>query len=233
MTFEKLWEEITKKASDLGIGEPEVPKKRRKPIRYRDGEDAEEFPATAKERYKKIFIECFDNIIKCLEERFEQKGQEMYSALQNLLLLAAKNEDYEETLKLVLDFYKDDFNENCLKSQLLMFKSIFPTKENVDFPEIISYFKKLKPGVKSLLTEVCKVMELILVLPATNANSERGFSKLRLVKTYLRSTMTQGRLNHLMILSIYKDMLDNIDLDKICNEFVTANDRRSTIFGKF
>ena len=47
-TFEKLWEEITKKASDLGIGEPEVPKKRRKPIRYRDGEDAEEFPATAK-----------------------------------------------------------------------------------------------------------------------------------------------------------------------------------------
>ena len=232
-TFEKLWEEITKKASDLGIGEPEVPKKRRKPIRYRDGEDAEEFPATAKERYKKIFIECFDNIIKCLEERFEQKGQEMYSALQNLLLLAAKNEDYEETLKLVLDFYKDDFNENCLKSQLLMFKSIFPTKENVDFPEIISYFKKLKPGVKSLLTEVCKVMELILVLPATNANSERGFSKLRLVKTYLRSTMTQGRLNHLMILSIYKDMLDNIDLDKICNEFVTANDRRSTIFGKF
>ena len=43
-------------------------------------------------------------------------------------MLAAKNEDYEETLKLVLDFYKDDFDENCLKSQLMMFKSIFQTK---------------------------------------------------------------------------------------------------------
>ena len=68
----------------------------------------------------------------------------MYSALQNLLLLAAKNEDYEETLKLVLDFYKDDFNENCLKSQLLMFKSIFPTKENVDFPDSKNIFEAVE-----------------------------------------------------------------------------------------
>ena len=76
-------------------------------------------------------------------------------------------------------------------------------------------------------------MELVLVLPATNSTSERGFSKMKLVKTYLRSTMTQERLNHLMILSTYKEMVDNIDLTKICNEFATANERRLTIFGKF
>ena len=237
-TFEKMWENTTKKAleisneTDFDMGLPQLPRKRKRPARYQDG-DVEEFPTTAREYYKKIFLESFDNIIKCLEERFEQKGQEMYSALQNLLLLAAKKEDYEETFKLVVNFYKDDFDENCLKSQLLMFKSIFPNNENVVFPEIISYFKKLEPGVKTLLPEILKVMELILVLPATNANSERGFSKLRLVKTYLRSTMSQGRLNHLMILSIYKDMVDNIDLSKICTEFATANPTRSTTFGKF
>ena len=241
--FEKLWEETTKKASqisnetDFEMGQPKLPRPKIRPGKFKDYqhhlEDDDDFPATAKEYYKKIYVESFDNIIKCLEDRFEQKGHEMYSALQNLLLLAAKKEDYQETLKLVLEFYKDDFNENCLKAQLQIFKTTFPSKENIVFPDIISYFKGLEPGIKALLPEVCKLMELVLVLPATNSTSERGFSKMKLVKTYLRSTMTQERLNHLMILSIYKEMVDNIDLTKICNEFATANERRLTIFGKF
>ena len=126
-----------------------------------------------------------------------------------------------------------NFDEASLKAQLKVLTATFPKKENVVFSEVISHFQKLEPGVKALLPEVCKVMELVLVLPATNATSERSFSKLRLVKTYLRSTMSQGRLNHLMILSIYPGMVDNIDLNKICTEFASVNERRSTIFGKF
>ncbi len=34
-------------------------------------------------------------------------------------------------------------------------------------------------------------------MPATNASSERSFSALRRVKSYLRSTMLQERLNYL------------------------------------
>ena len=67
------------------------------------------------------------------------------------------------------------------------------------------------------ISEVLKILELILVLPATNATSERTFSKLRLIKTYLRSTMTQGRLNHLMICAVYHEYLD---LEKLAFKFV-------------
>jgi hypothetical protein len=59
---------------------------------------------------------------------------------------------------------------------------------------------------KYLLSEVRKLVRLILLLPATNAISERSFSTLRRVKTYLRSTMTEDRLNSLMKLHIYKDI---------------------------
>ena len=38
--------------------------------------------------------------------------------------------------------------------------------------------------------------------PASNATSERSFSALRRVKTYLSSTMTQCRLNNLMVLHV-------------------------------
>ena len=39
-----------------------------------------------------------------------------------------------------------------------------------------------------LLSEVCALGKLILVMPATNAVSERSFSALKPVKTYLRAT---------------------------------------------
>ena len=53
---------------------------------------------------------------------------------------------------------------------------------------------------RSMFYEIVTLMKLILVMPATNAASERTFSVLRRVKTYLRSTMTQERLNQVMIL---------------------------------
>ena len=68
--------------------------------------------------------------------------------------------------------------------------------------------------------EVYKLLRLALVLPATNAVSENSFSALRRVNTYLRSTMNQSRLNHLMILHVQKHLTDTLDLVKVANEFV-------------
>ncbi len=87
---------------------------------------------------------------------------------------------------------------------------------------------------KSLVSEVSKLVKLILVLPATNATSERSFSALRRVKTYyLRGTMKQSRLNHLMLLHVHKDLSDGLDIISCANEFVSVNEHRFNIFGKF
>ena len=69
-------------------------------------------------------------------------------------------------------------------------------------------------------------------MPATNATSERSFSKLRLIKTYLRTTMRQEQLNHLMILFVYKELVDNLDLKKVVSEFI-ANVSPVTIVCEF
>ena len=70
-------------------------------------------------------------------------------------------------------------------------------------------------------------------MPATNYTSERTFSLLKLVKTFLQSTMTQGRLNHLMILSAYKNRLDKMDLRKVASIFVQKDDGHRYTFRKF
>ena len=45
--------------------------------------------------------------------------------------------------------------------------------------------------------------------------------------------MKQARLNHTMVLHIYTEMLDNLDLNSIVNEFVQGSEHRLTVFGKF
>ena len=52
----------------------------------------------------------------------------------------------------------------------------------------------------------------IVTIPLTSATAERTFSTLRRLKSYLRSTMTQKRLNHLVLLHTYHQRTDDLNL---------------------
>ena len=69
---------------------------------------------------------------------------------------------------------------------------------------------------------MCQVVKLLLVMPTTNAYSECSFSVMRRLKTYLRSTMGQARLNHVMLLHTYKEQLDSLNLPSIADDFVST-----------
>ena len=56
---------------------------------------------------------------------------------------------------------------------------------------------------RSLYSQIVKVVNLLLVIPATNPISERSFSAMRRIKNYLRTTMHQERL---MIMNTHKDL---------------------------
>ena len=145
-----------------------------------------------------------------------------------MLLKCAKGEDYLEEFETVTEFYGSDINKDDLKTQLLTFKLQFRDKK-VEFQDIIDTMKK--PNVSDLLPEIATVVKLILVLPATNSQSERVFSNLRWVKTYLRNSMKQERLNHVMILNIYEQITKDLNLDEVADEFVSQNEQRRSDFG--
>ena len=56
-----------------------------------------------------------------------------------------------------------------------------------------------------------------LTIPVTVASVERSFSKLKMLKSYLRSTISQEMLNELAILCIEKEILENIKFENIIN----------------
>lgn len=139
-------------------------------------------------------------------------------------------------MNIVTNFYKDDFNEASLKVQLKLFTSGYSQAEKSSQPslcEVVEYMKSLSPAMQSGISEVVKLLKLILVMPAMNAVSERSASALRRVKTYLRTTMHQDRLNHLMVLHVHKDKTDNLPLDRCVNEFISLNSPRSGKIAKF
>ena len=96
-----------------------------------------------------------------------------------------------------------------------------------------TFFQSLGNARKLLLSEICTLGKLMLVMPATNTVSERSFSALKRVKTYLRSTTGEGRLNHPMLLHVHKKLADGIDMVEVTNLFVGAKQRRKQLFGKF
>ena len=42
-------------------------------------------------------------------------------------------------------------------------------------------------------------------------NGKRSVSAMRRIKTYLRTTITQSRLNNIMVLHIHRDLTDKVD----------------------
>jgi hypothetical protein len=72
---------------------------------------------------------------------------------------------------------------------------------------------------------------ILLTIPVTVASTERNFSKLKLIKTYLRTTMSQERLSGLVMISIENEYLDKLNYDDLIEEFASKNARRSNFLG--
>ncbi|GBM39638.1 hypothetical protein AVEN_251565-1 [Araneus ventricosus] len=72
---------------------------------------------------------------------------------------------------------------------------------------------------KTFFPNIYILLKLLAVVPASVATVERSFSSLRRLKTYLRNTTSESRLNGLALLSIHKDIKirDEEVLDKFAS----------------
>jgi len=84
---------------------------------------------------------------------------------------------------------------------------------------IISYGDDVFPNLRIAL-------QMLLTVSVSIASCERSFSKLKLILTYLRSSMSQSRLNNLALLSIEKETLNSIDFTSIIDEFASMKARQ-------
>ena len=158
----------------------------------------------------------------------------MYAQCEQLLLKAVRQEDYSEELKAVTEFYGNDFKEDVLDTQLKSLHFVLSsTHDATTFYDIRAGVKELSNGSKAFISEIVKLLKLLIVMPATNAVSERSFSAMRRLYTYCRTNMSQNRLNHTMVLHVHKEKTDALSMVSVANDFVEGSSHRMSIFGKF
>ena len=94
--------------------------------------------------------------------------------------------------KRLQNFYSNDFNFDDLEAQLGLVHSLLAGTSVSTMKEFAIWLVATPSRV--YLCQVEKLVKLVLTVPATNACSERSFSALKRIKTYLRSSMSQRRV---------------------------------------
>ena len=67
-------------------------------------------------------------------------------------------------------------------------------------------------------------LRILGTIPVATCECERSISALGRLKSYLRTTMTEERLNDLAMLHVHSDI--EIDLDAVINDFANRENRK-------
>ena len=200
-----------------------VPRVRRPPQRY-CGQGAVYVATTPEEHYRIAYYAVIDDAIMQLTERFnrESDGLRAYMKLESMLLSGEVNQGACKQY--------GELNATSLSSQLAMFSD---QNKYATLQEAQVIMQNMIPEVRCLFPQVERLIRLMLVCPATSCSSERSFSALRRLKTWLRGTMTQPRLNAVAVCHVHQDILDSLDIRKLAEEFASRSDIRRGIFGNW
>ena len=123
--------------------------------------------------------------------------------------------------------YEGDVNGAALYQEITDCQMLFANRQTLpSTPEellkaTIQYGKDVFPNLQTAL-------QILLTMPVSVASCERSFSKLKIIKTYLRSTMAQERLGNLAILSIEKEVFNSVDFDQIIDQFAEKKSRKAS-----
>ena len=119
---------------------------------------------------------------------------------------------------------KSDIDGKELYIELKFLQNFMP-QGNMKPVEILKFLKQHDSFPNASIA-----YRVLLTIPVTVASAERSFSKLKLLKSYLRTTMTQQRLTDLAIIALESEVLEKIKYEDIIEDFISRNTKRMMLF---
>ena len=71
-----------------------------------------------------------------------------------------------------------------------------------------------------------ELIRILFVVPVSSCEAEKSFSALPRLKTWLRASMGQERLNGVVVCNVHKDRLNSLKRENICQQFVGSIETR-------
>ncbi|XP_043192308.1 zinc finger MYM-type protein 1-like [Amphibalanus amphitrite] len=250
-SFNTLYANVEEKVKSLEseIQDPREPRQKRPPKKLEQvANPTPPTTFTAKGLLRKQYFEALDIVHQEVKRRFVQPGVQRLKAMEELLLAGDKVPNASEIARRLAvaspsgpegigsqEAKQPDIDAEKLCSQLQVIPPALSRQKASTVKELAtSLFGGEGGKVRGeLLSEVVKLCRLILTVPVSVATGERVFSTLRQVKTYARSTMSQARLSHLMLLNVHERRALDLDLRVVMQEFVEAHPaKRIPVFGR-
>lgn len=132
------------------------------------------------------------------------------------------------SLHIEIDIFADEVKQyHFYRKSILKDKNTFLDEDNLS-PDIYVY-RHLVNQARSMFPNVEIGMRIYFTLPITNAGGERSFSKLKLIKNYLRSKLSDEKLSSLAILSIEPEILKLVNVNDLIETFASKKARKVSL----
>lgn len=186
---------------------------------------------TGKDAFKiNFFFVILDTAFSSLSERFDLMHNHSQH-FQFLYDLKKLENDEEKTIKgncqrlsevLTAGDERDINAEDLFKEISILIPML--SQEESSPHTTLSYLTTNR--LIDIFPNVFIALRILLTLPISVASGERSFSKLKRIKNYLRSSISQERLSGLATLAIENEILNTIDTDTILKDFAKATSRK-------
>lgn len=231
--LEPAIEYATQKAKEIGI-DSNFPQKRCKKVSTKELDlesrhDNTSF-LTPHDEFRREVNVVFDRILSELKTRYEGMSS-ISSDFYFLTGPALRNQSLNDLTKCATDFglkYSNDVDVVELCNEIETFK--------MQAEELLGDLEKATPldllqkiqefNLSDIYPNIQIALRIYLTLPVTVASCERSFSKLKLIKNYLRSKMGQERLTKLAIISIEHEEVKKLNLEDMVNDFASMKARK-------
>lgn len=183
-------------------------------------------PADNAEVYyrRSIFIPWLDSFLANIRERFCKHRHILKGFMCLLPSGSLPSEVEKEQFLNIASYYQEDLDCNKAPSLTPEFELWYQKFKDSNEPLPRNAIDALNACNKDIYSNIFILLKTFATLPVSTSTAERSFSTLRRIKTYLRNTMGENRLNGLAHLNIHREIL--VDPDEVISVLQRQGVRR-------
>jgi hypothetical protein len=177
-------------------------------------------------------LEVCDVIIDVAKERFAFSGHLVAASLFFSEKFSEYNIDFPERELTTAVAAYSMLDKQRLKTELSVIYMREEYKSITGATSLLNFL--ISNNLEDALREVKKLLEIIVTVPMITTETERTFSTLNRIKTFLRNSMSQDRLTALAVLSIESEFVKTIPSfnEKVMDNFANKTNHRMDLLYK-
>ena len=167
----------------------------------------------------RIYFPLIDCMLVELKDRFSS---------QTLSLLKSISTVYPESVNFLNNDDVSEFSQhtnadtNALKNEFVVIKPLIQSKT---ITNVIDFLNELIP-LREAFPQTMRMIKNAITMPVSQVTCERSFSKMNIIKSYLRNSMSDQRLSDLTVLAFERDF--EVDFEQVIDKF-SVNHKNSRI----